>query len=66
VALQIECVVDGGMDTEEALGGSRRLEPLYLALASSHHLGAPRTIEDARIGAVVVRTLESIPPEATH
>ncbi len=28
--------------------------------------GAPRTIEDARIEAVIVRTLESLPPEATH
>src|SRR5204862_5295187 len=28
--------------------------------------GAPRTSEDARIGAVIVRTLESVPAEATH
>src|ERR1700732_4755564 len=28
--------------------------------------GAPRTIEDARIEAVIVRTLESVPPDATH
>ena len=28
--------------------------------------GAPRTIEDARIEAVIVRTLESMPPDATH
>jgi transposase len=28
--------------------------------------GAPRTIEDARIEAVIVDTLESTPPEATH
>ena len=28
--------------------------------------GAPRTIEDARIEAVIVRTLESTPPGATH
>ena len=28
--------------------------------------GAPRTIEDARIEAVIVQTLESIPPDATH
>jgi transposase len=26
----------------------------------------PRTIEDARIEAVIVRTLESTPPDATH
>jgi transposase len=28
--------------------------------------GTPRTIEDARIEAMIVRTLESLPPEATH
>src|SRR6266852_1610471 len=28
--------------------------------------GAPRTIEDARIEAVIVQTLESVPPDATH
>ena len=28
--------------------------------------GAPRTFEDARIEAVIVRTLESMPPDATH
>src|SRR5713226_2723181 len=28
--------------------------------------GAPRTIEDERIEAVIVRTLESLPPDATH
>ena len=28
--------------------------------------GTPRTIEDARIEAVIVRTLESLPPNATH
>ncbi|HEX5263971.1 MAG TPA: IS630 family transposase [Phenylobacterium sp.] len=28
--------------------------------------GAPRTIEDERIEAVIVRTLESLPPNATH
>jgi hypothetical protein len=28
--------------------------------------GAPRTIEDAHIEAVIVRTLESTPPDATH
>ena len=35
VALQIEGIVDGGVHTDEALGGSSRLEPLQLALASS-------------------------------
>jgi transposase len=28
--------------------------------------GAPRTIDDARIEAVIVRTLETLPPNATH
>ena len=28
--------------------------------------GAPRTIEDARIEAMIVKTLESVPPDATH
>lgn len=28
--------------------------------------GAPRTIDDARIEAVIVKTLESLPPDATH
>lgn len=28
--------------------------------------GAPRTVDDARIEAVIVRTLESLPPDATH
>jgi len=28
--------------------------------------GAPRTLDDARIEAVIVRTLESLPPNATH
>src|SRR5258707_13262150 len=28
--------------------------------------GTPRTIEDARIEAVIVRTLETTPPDATH
>lgn len=28
--------------------------------------GAPRTLDDARIEAVIVRTLETLPPDATH
>jgi transposase len=28
--------------------------------------GTPRTVEDARIEAVIVRTLEAVPPDATH
>lgn len=39
-----------------------RLEGLHDAPRS----GAPRTISDERIEAVIVRTLESLPPDATH
>ena len=28
--------------------------------------GTPRTVDDARVEAVIVRTLESLPPDATH
>ena len=38
VALQVEGVVDGGMEAEKSLCGADRLEPLYLALLSSHNL----------------------------
>jgi hypothetical protein len=34
----VEGVVDGGMDVEKPLRGSRRLEPLHLALPSPHDL----------------------------
>lgn len=40
----------------------RRLDGLY----DEPRSGAPRTIDDARIEAVIVRTLESPPPGATH
>jgi hypothetical protein len=38
MALKIEGIVDGGMHTQETLRGARRLEPLHLALSSSHRL----------------------------
>jgi hypothetical protein len=38
MALTVEGIVDRGMHAQEALGGSSRLEPLHLALASSHRL----------------------------
>jgi len=38
MALKVESVVNGGVHAEKALGGSSRLEPLQLALASSHCL----------------------------
>ena len=34
----VEGIVDGGLDVEKTLRGSRRLEPLHLALASPHRL----------------------------
>jgi transposase len=40
----------------------RRLDGLY----DEPRSGAPRTIDDARIEAVIVRTLESTPVDATH
>lgn len=40
----------------------RRLD----GLRDEPRCGAPRTIEDARIEAVIVRTLESLPADATH
>ena len=33
MSLVVEGVVDGGMDVEKTLRGSRRLEPLHLALS---------------------------------
>jgi len=38
MALQVEGVVDGGVQAEKSLRGSGRLEPLHLALSSSHSL----------------------------
>ena len=35
VALNIEIIVDGGMDAEKALGGSGRFEPLHFALVAA-------------------------------
>src|SRR4051794_527174 len=38
MALQVEGVVDGGVEAEKPLRRSGRLEPLHLALSSSHSL----------------------------
>jgi hypothetical protein len=38
MTLKVEVVVDSGMHTEEALGGSSRFEALHLALSLSYHL----------------------------
>ena len=38
MALKIEGIVDGGMHTQEAVRGARRLESLHLALSPTHRL----------------------------
>jgi len=38
MSLKIEGIVDGGMHTQEALRGARRLESLHLALSPSERL----------------------------
>jgi hypothetical protein len=38
MSLMVEGVVDGGMDVEKTLRGSKRLEPLHLVLSSPHDL----------------------------
>jgi hypothetical protein len=38
MSLMVEGVVDGGMDVEKTLRGSRRFEPLHLVLSSPHDL----------------------------
>ena len=38
MSLMVESVVDRGMDVEKPLRGSRRFEPLHLALSSPHDL----------------------------
>ena len=43
----------------------RFLEHRLDGLRDEPRSGAPRTIEDARIERVIVRTLESVPPDAT-
>ncbi len=38
MALDVEGVVDGGVNRQEALGGSGRLEPLLLSLSPPNRL----------------------------
>ena len=40
MALMVEGIMDGGMHTEKALGGSSRFEPLHFALSSRSRLTA--------------------------
>lgn len=44
----------------------RFIEQRMEGLRDEPRSGAPRTVDDARIEAVIVRTLESLPPDATH
>src|SRR3974377_2058016 len=47
-------------------GRSRFVRHRVAGLLDEPRCGAPRTVEDAQIEAVVVRTLESLPRDATH
>lgn len=44
----------------------RFIEHRLEGLRDEPRAGAPRTIDDARIETVIVKTLESLPPDATH
>jgi transposase len=56
-----------GLDRETVGKWRRRFIAQRLdGLRDEPRSGTPRTIEDARIEAVIVRTLESLPPDATH
>ena len=53
---------------QDTVGKWRRrfLEHRLEGLRDARRIGAPRTIDDARIEAVIVKTLESVPKDATH
>jgi transposase len=53
---------------QDTVGKWRRrfLEYRLEGLHDARRVGAPRTIDDARIEAVIVKTLESVPQDATH
>ena len=56
-----------GLDRQTVGKWRRRfIEQRLDGLHDEPRSGAPRTIDDARIEAVIVRTLESLPPDATH
>jgi transposase len=56
-----------GLDRQTVGKWRRRfLEHRLDGLRDEPRSGTPRTIEDARIEAVIVRTLETVPPDATH
>lgn len=54
--------------SENTVGKWRRrfAEHRLEGLRDEPRSGTPRTLDDARIEAVIVRTLESLPPDATH
>ena len=54
--------------TQQTVGKwrSRYVEHRLDGLLDAPRSGAPRTIDDARVDAVVAKTLESVPPGATH
>ena len=57
------------LDIDRATAGKWRMRFLAAGLdglRDEPRCGAPRTVDDARIEAVVVRTLESVPADATH
>jgi transposase len=61
--------VAAGLRLDEGTVGKWRrrfVEQRLEGLRDEPRSGAPRTIDDARIEAVIVRTLESTPPAATH
>ena len=53
---------------KDTVGKWRRrfIEHRIDGLCDAPRAGAPRTIEDARIEALIVKTLESVPKNATH
>lgn len=56
-----------GLDRETVGKWRRRFMTQRLeGLRDGPRSGTPRTLEDARIEAVIVRTLETLPPDATH
>ena len=56
-----------GLDRETVGKWRRRFMAQRLdGLRDEPRSGAPRTLDDARIEAVIVRTLETLPPDATH
>jgi transposase len=56
-----------GLDRETVGKWRRRFMAQRLdGLRDEPRSGTPRSIEDARIEAVIVRTLETLPPDATH